>query len=583
MKINNKNLILIPLILILFFIQSCKSSISRAEMNDWPPDQLVIELHSLIREKKFEGYDVSKAIDLERRAKVAVRSGDREEGLRLLKQALKAVRELGPMNKENTVANNDTRVSDQREVSRKIKAIELAISGKEVIYTIAVPRLEFKRGSQIQNFDTAFESNVLRVVDGKLPLHLDDRPVFLEVPSKKRVETSLINNENSPFGFLIDVPRYSKELTDLNIKWVRLSGLDGLIWAIAEPEKGKFEFKKLDREIQDFYEKGVNLLMTVSSFNLWDQYGPGTVIDKKNPEKNKKLVVLRLPKDLEAYSRFLQRAVERYDGDGIDDAPGSPVVRYWQIHNELDFFWKDTPENFAELLKVSYLAIKKANPQAQVVIGGIGGINSKKGYNLYASIIRHLHKIKDRKDDRFFDVFDLHWVSTAQGYIQFLNKRQGVNLGDFLDRLRTLLDRYGYTNVPIFMTEMSTYSGCPKRRGKRIDCQTEEEQAIGLLKFFIYPFSKGVSKIFWVSVHEFHHFAGKVNGVFDNVGLIHNPKNDGMSGKKLAFYTYRLLIEKTKGVDWSTLERIDVGEKDVHLFKVMRNGSPLYIVWWDNF
>ena len=294
--------------------------------------------------------------------------------------------------------------------------------------------------------------------------------------------------------------------------------------------------------------------------------------------------MLRLPKDLEAYSSFLQRAVERYDGDGIDDAPGSPVVRYWQIHNEMDFTWKkDTPEHFAELLKISYLAIKKASPQAQVVIGGIGGINSKKGFNFYAAIIRHLHKIKDKKNDRFFDVFDLHWASTAQGYKQFLNKRQGVNLGDFIDRLRALLDRYGYTNVPIFMTEMSTFSGCPKGRRKRIGCQTEEEHAIGLLKSFIYPFSKGVSKVFWVTLYEFHHFAGRRNGYFDNVGLIHNPKNRGLTGKKLAFYTYRLLIEKTKGADWNTLEKIDVGEKDVHLFKVMKNSSPFYIVWWDNF
>jgi hypothetical protein len=583
-KIKIQNSIFFTTILILIFIFINMSGVGFSQLKKGGEiGQLVETLHRLTHEKSAKGYDVSRVIDLESRAKEAVRSGNTEEGMRLINQALEAVRELNPNDKEKTVTSYDRGELEQRRDSRKTKTIELGIPAKEVIYTVAVPSLEFERSNQKKDSKKAFESKKLEVVDGKLLLQLDDRPVFLEMPSNKRGEASLINNESSPFGLLIDKPSYSKELADINVKWVRLSGLDGLVWAIAEPEKGKFDFTKLDSSVQQFYEKGFNLLITVSSFNLWDQYGHGTVLDEKNPEKNKKLVVWRLPKDLQTYSNFLQRAVERYDGDGIDDAPGSPVVKYWQIHNELDFFWKDSPEHFAELLKVSYLAIKKASSQAQVVIGGIGGVNSEKGFNFYASVVRHLQKIKDHPNDRYFDVFDLHWMSTAKGYKQFLNQIQGVNLGDFLDRLRKLLNSSSYTNIPIFMTEVSTFSSCPNGSGKTIYCQTEEEQATGLLKLLVYPLSKGVSKVFWVSLHEFHHFAGKANGVFDNVGLIYNPENNGKTGKKLAFYSYQLLIEKTQGADWNTLKEINTGTKDVHLYKVMKNKNPFYIVWWDSY
>lgn len=578
MKTGNKNTLLVIFLLILFFVQiggvACSQPGRKGETG-----QLVSKLHMLIREKRAEGYDVSKAIDLERRAKAAVGSGDREEGLRLLREALRVVNELAPADQEKTLAGNDTGASDRRKVSRRTKTVELAIPAKEVIYTVAIPKSEYVTGSRIKNFNNAFKSETLKVVDGNLSLYLDDRPVFLEVGSEDRGEASLIDEDaSSPFGLLMDSPRYSKELSELNIKWVRLSGLDGMVWAVVEPEKGRFDFKKLDRTIQDFYKNGFNLFITVSSFNVWDRYGPGAGFDKKNKPTHK------LPKDLEAYSNFLQRAVERYDGDGINDAPGSPVVRYWQIQNEPDFFWKDTPENYAKLLKVSYRAIKKADPQAQVVIGGIGGLNKKNAYDFYASTVKQLDRIADKKNERFFDVFDLHWMSTAEGYKRFLNKRQGVHLGEFIDNIRNLLDRYGYADAPIFITEASTFSGCPKRRGgKSAFCQTEEEQAIGLLKFFIYPFSKGVSKVFWVSLHEWHNFGGRSSGVFDHVGLINNPANSGKTGKKLAFYTYRLLIEKTRGVNWKTLQKINVGAKDVHVFKVMKNGHPFYIAWWDNF
>jgi len=44
-----------------------------------------------------------------------------------------------------------------------------------------------------------------------------------------------------------------------------------------------------------------------------------------------------LPEHLSRYERLWGALVERYDGDGRGDAPGSPIVLHWQVGNEVDF------------------------------------------------------------------------------------------------------------------------------------------------------------------------------------------------------------------------------------------------------
>ncbi|NTU84947.1 MAG: hypothetical protein HGA45_37210, partial [Chloroflexales bacterium] len=60
------------------------------------------------------------------------------------------------------------------------------------------------------------------------------------------------------------------------------------------------------------------------------------------------------PTDMDAYARWAARVVERYDGDGYKDAPGSPRVAAWEIWNEpdMDGTWlpRANPEAYAQML-----------------------------------------------------------------------------------------------------------------------------------------------------------------------------------------------------------------------------------------
>ena len=82
------------------------------------------------------------------------------------------------------------------------------------------------------------------------------------------------------------------------------------------------------------------------------------------------------PSDFKAYTAFAGEWAERYDGDGFNDAPGSPVVHYWSPWTEPDNpdQWRPKPDaaKYAEFQQLFYTAIKKANPKAVVLLAVLG-------------------------------------------------------------------------------------------------------------------------------------------------------------------------------------------------------------------
>jgi hypothetical protein len=98
------------------------------------------------------------------------------------------------------------------------------------------------------------------------------------------------------------------------------------------------------------------------------------------------------PVDLVPLSRFgdfIAAMVERYDGDGLDDAPGSPRVSYWEIGNEQDYdvespggnlgegndvgscFGGNEADEYGEMLREAYLRAKAADSTAQIMFGSV--------------------------------------------------------------------------------------------------------------------------------------------------------------------------------------------------------------------
>jgi hypothetical protein len=77
------------------------------------------------------------------------------------------------------------------------------------------------------------------------------------------------------------------------------------------------------------------------------------------------------------WARFVYEVVNRYKPGGTlaqeQSWPADRGVRNWEIWNEedTDLFWSGTPQQYARLLKVAYLAARHADPQAKIILGGM--------------------------------------------------------------------------------------------------------------------------------------------------------------------------------------------------------------------
>ena len=95
------------------------------------------------------------------------------------------------------------------------------------------------------------------------------------------------------------------------------------MWGLIEPQPGKYNWGPLDNLVIEYQTAGftgIQLLITAES--PWASVNPPSLLNLGDS----------FPKDeyLDEYAAFVGRFVERYDGDGTDDAPGllNPIHHY---------------------------------------------------------------------------------------------------------------------------------------------------------------------------------------------------------------------------------------------------------------
>jgi hypothetical protein len=90
------------------------------------------------------------------------------------------------------------------------------------------------------------------------------------------------------------------------------------------------------------------------------------------------------------WARFVHLIVNRYRPGGvlaeIHGLPPDLGITHWEMWNEPDFdaFWNGSEADYARLLKVGYLAAKQADPQAQILFGGLA---NNQRLNFYRDIL----------------------------------------------------------------------------------------------------------------------------------------------------------------------------------------------------
>jgi hypothetical protein len=563
---SSMRFLLASTLLISLMLQS--DAVFSQNMNDMPVEK-AMRLQQMIRQKRSEGKDVSHAVDLGKKSREKCMNGDTGECSRLLDEAIAS---LGGISSEHLQEQHEAQDMPSA-AGREKKMLELSVRTGQALVTAVVPN--HASGKFVRGFSEAFVESRIDAHNGKISVEASAVPLIIEEVEENTARQSTARiDPNSPFGIHGIESDFTENLAnaaDLGVQWVRYAGIAGIVWDLVEPEPGKFNWSNNDNVFFNTYKSHTQMMVTILTPNKWDQnvkYG--------RP-------IHKMPVHLDAYKDFLRRLVDRYDGNGKNDAPGSPVVKYWQIENEVDnrLCWDDTVENYGELLKVSYDVIKQVDPSSKIVLAGFSGPHA------YAKFFRSLFDYMDKKypGKRFFDVVDFHWSGQFKGtYKEETIGGTTYEMGKFVRDVKQQTAKRGYGDIPVWITEMSDYEGQPlvDPIDGAYPPHSETEQAVSLFKMYMYAIAHGVERAFWITVQEWHDWGGRgrVNNYFDKVGLINNPRNSGLSHKKLSYFTYKLMTDKLRGADWKRIETL-TEEKGTHVYKFVRSGSNVYIVWHD--
>lgn len=259
-------------------------------------------------------------------------------------------------------------------------------------------------------------------------------------------------------------------------------------------------------------------------------------------------------------------------------------VKYWEVDTEPDGVggWKNNPEGYVQLLKITYEIIKKECPDCKVMFGGLSGgpaVLNTQSKSFFEDVMK-------AGAAGYFDgvEFKQHHISVKE-YSSI--KNQYTSIGE-------VLSRYGLdiNKMPIFV-ETAMYDGNPNEPMttnmllRNLPIQTEKEQAVGLVKTYMYGTSLGIDKIFWNIIferadYEPNHATPFPQNPFNHYGLINNPTNiDGQSNKKLAYYSYKKMVEVLDGSDWSNIQTVQESN-GVYVYKFTKGGKPIWVAWNDN-
>jgi len=261
--------------------------------------------------------------------------------------------------------------------------------------------------------------------------------------------------------------------------WIRRNSLK---WSAVEPSEGERNWDAvagLEAEFQASSKRGLELVLIVSGAPTWAQKSKGYPCGPVAAEK------------FSAFAQFLYDAVKRYSA-----APYN--VKYWELGNEPDvdpsFVQGDSPYGcwgdqedvfygggyYAGMLQQVYPQIKAADPDAQVLVGGLlmdcDPVNPPEGKDCTPSLF--MEGILRSGGGDFFDGISFHAYDYYSGPFEFGNANWNSNwdtTGPALIAkaryLRSLLAAYQHPEKFLLNSEAGVICG---RSDHDPVCQTDE-------------------------------------------------------------------------------------------------------------
>ncbi len=327
----------------------------------------------------------------------------------------------------------------------------------------------------------------------------------------------LPQNRNDDLGALTNATR------DLGVSWVR----EEISWANLEPTKGVFSWSLMDAALAQAANAGFGIIGMLLTTPTWARVGDCTSRITRNGGSVNYWCPPANPQD---FANFVAAAVERYDGDGINDAPGSPRVAAWQIWNEPNNWatWPGEANEYGALLAAGYAAAKAADPTAIVATGGVyvfdGGTRTggnRDGLEFLGAAFATVPTAQTS-----FDALAIHpyMPDTAPDRAGLFGL---VSLWGRIVNTRSWLDARRGPHVPIWISELG-WSTCTASSSV---CKNEQDQANYLVRSHGIALALGVQHINWFQLED--KFDSPSTDLWGNAALLRN-RDQGYSRKAAA-------------------------------------------------
>ncbi len=292
-------------------------------------------------------------------------------------------------------------------------------------------------------------------------------------------------------------------MAEANITWARRNAY---LWSEVEPVEGERRWdamSTLENDLISASAQGIQVILQVRSTPSWAQKVPGYLCGPVRAGK------------LDAFANFMRDLVSR-----LSIPPYN--VKFWELGNEPDIdpsmvapdnifgCWGDMNDEFygggyyARMLKAVYPVIKEADPEAQVLNGGLlldcDPRNPPTGKDCKSALF--LKGILENGGADYFDILSYHgypyyWDSLQQD-IHHPNweKAGGVTLGKAAF-IRETLNSYNI-DKPIMLTEASLI--CPEWNPKRCNPPGNDfftAQADYVVWLYVRSWAFGLKGVFW--------------------------------------------------------------------------------------
>lgn len=305
-------------------------------------------------------------------------------------------------------------------------------------------------------------------------------------PRTRTVEfpVAAVQDDFFPVDAIENIPARVQLVRDLGVRVARFD----VFWATVAPEQPgsptdpddpAYDWSRVDLIMRELAAADITPIISVFNTPTWATDGPapeeGVVINTAAPR----------PDD---YAAFMEAFATRYRGDFTPAGESEPLpagrrIEIWNEPNLGGFFRPQVDEsgervsldNYADMVKAAYPAIKRANPDS-IVIVGVGGPRSSSG-DSGTGALDWLRGLREREIP--LDAYSQHIYPAAPPTAE----TDVVPSWGTIDLLLEELDGFR-EGVQLYITEAGYTTATTPFRNTAV---TEEEQAQYLQEIFALP------------------------------------------------------------------------------------------------